>query len=83
MNILNQQREHALAIADRFGQMIVEKYKRGQEVNGGNLWEKTDLIDKALEEVTDLAIYLLTLRQQLVESEEDLSDDQQINYWEG
>ena len=80
MNISNQQREHALAIADRFGQMIVEKYKRGQEVNGGNLWEKTDLIDKALEEVTDLAIYLLTLRQQLVEF--DIDDDiDQDDYW--
>lgn len=62
-----EQREHAIRLADEFSNRMLAKYKRGQEEHGGNLWEKfsiLELIDQALDETVDQAIYLLTLRDQ-------------------
>ena len=59
-----EQREHAIHIADGAGRLILDKYKRGQEEHGGNLWEKSGLIDNAIEEAIDMVIYLLTLKEQ-------------------
>lgn len=44
---------------------IDAKYRAGQLEHGGNLWQKTGLIDEALNEVVDLAVYLYTLKEQL------------------
>ena len=41
------------------------KYVRGQREHGGRLWEKPGMMAQALEESTDLIVYLLTLRGQL------------------
>jgi hypothetical protein len=61
-----EQRKHALELAQRFSEQMITKYKLGQEEHGGNLWEKTTLLDNAIDEVVDLAIYLLTLRDQMM-----------------
>ena len=63
-----EQREHAIRLADELGRRVIEKYKKGQEEHGGDLWDKftvLEFIDNALDETVDLAIYLLTLREQL------------------
>ena len=41
------------------------KYLRGQELHGGHLWEKPGMLAHALEESTDLSVYLLTLKDQI------------------
>ena len=60
-------REHAIGIADEAGSRILIKYKKGQEEHGGDLRETslTELLENALDEVTDLFVYLLTLRDKL------------------
>lgn len=44
---------------------IDAKYRKGQVEHGGNLWLKPGMLDNAIEEVLDLAVYLYTLREQL------------------
>lgn len=41
------------------------KYRKGQAEHGDDLFKKANLIDDALEEVLDLAVYLYTLRDQI------------------
>lgn len=41
------------------------KYRKGQAEHGDDLFKKANLIDDALEEVLDLAVYLFTLRDQI------------------
>jgi hypothetical protein len=41
------------------------KYRQGQIEHGGNLWEKPGMLDNAIEEVIDLAVYLYTLKEQM------------------
>jgi hypothetical protein len=60
-----EQRKHSIGLAHIFSEQMIIKYKKGQEEHGGNLWEKPNLLDNAIDEVVDLAIYLLTLRDQV------------------
>lgn len=41
------------------------KYRAGQQEHGGNIWEKPGMLEHAIEEVLDLAVYLYTLKGQL------------------
>ena len=41
------------------------KYEQGQREHGGNLWLKPGMLDQAIAEVLDLAVYLYTLKEQL------------------
>jgi hypothetical protein len=41
------------------------KYVRGQRQHGGRLWEKPGMLANAIDESTDLIVYLLTMREQL------------------
>lgn len=41
------------------------KYRKGQAEHGGFLWRKPGMLDQAIDEVLDLAVYLYTLRDQL------------------
>lgn len=43
----------------------MQKYLRGQAEHGGQLWQKSGLLDMAIDEAIDQVIYLLTLREQL------------------
>ena len=48
-----------------FIELSTDKYVKGQNEHGGELWSKTGLIDMAIDEAIDQVVYLLTLKQQL------------------
>lgn len=56
---------HLKKIKIQFTDMVDEKYRRGAEEHGGKLWEKTGLVDMAIEEAIDQVVYLLTLKEQI------------------
>lgn len=58
------QRRHVQQILVRFNRELRAKYARGQREHGGNLWERHDVLDCAIEEAIDLVTYLFTLRDQ-------------------
>ncbi len=60
-----QQTAHLVNIQNSFIEAVRDKYRKGVEEHGGNLWEKTNLIDEAMNECIDLYVYLYTLREQL------------------
>lgn len=66
---MNQQHEdHLKQIKDNFNILVDKKYRKGQEEHGGNLWDKMDLIDMAIDEALDQVTYLFTLREQIINS---------------
>lgn len=62
-----QQEEHLLTVIEEFAELVDEKYRRGQEEHGGNLWDldQIDLLDNAVKEAIDQVVYLITLRNKL------------------
>lgn len=60
---------HVDRVLDQFGAELRAKYQRGQAEHGGRLWERAGLLDAAIEEATDLVVYLFTLREQQRASE--------------
>lgn len=62
-----EQQLHAEYLADQFKQLMVEKYEKGANEHGGNIWEisNEDLLENALEEAIDQVVYLLTLKNKL------------------
>lgn len=61
----SDQQAHLQRILSEFTKDASEKYISGQKEHGGNLWEKPGMLDNAIQEVLDLAVYLYTLREQL------------------
>lgn len=61
----SEHNKHLTSILESFNNDAIKKYTKGAEQHGGNLWEKKDLIDKAIEEALDQVIYLYTLKQQI------------------
>lgn len=59
------QEHHLQSIKDQFAMRMDEKYRKGQAEHGGNMWEKSGMIDNAIEEVLDMAAYLFTLKAQI------------------
>jgi len=47
--------------------IMVDKYEGGTKEHEGNLWDVPDMNGHALEEVADLANYLLTQRNQIAQ----------------
>ena len=71
--------KHLEQIKQTFLELVDTKYRAGQEEHGGNLFNKDGLLDFAIEEVLDLAVYLFTLKQQkdgLYKVQKGLKDDQ-------
>ena len=62
-----KQEQHLQRIKDEFTSLVDAKYRAGQKEHGGTLLEKEGLLDMGIEEVLDLAVYLLTLKEQLNE----------------
>lgn len=60
-----ERENHLKSIQDSFCQKVRDKYYNGQSQHGGDLWKKDGMLDNALEEVLDLYVYLITLKQQL------------------
>lgn len=63
---------HLKRIVDRVSADISAKYRKGQAEHGGNLWLKGGMLDYAIEEVLDLAVYLYTLKEQCEEADNAL-----------
>ncbi len=59
------QKDHLKRVESQFLDLVRNKYVAGKIEHGGNLWEKDGIIDKAIEEVVDLVVYLLTLKEQM------------------
>lgn len=59
-----EQDAHLARILTRLTADVRAKYEDGQEKHGGNLWEKPGMLESALEEVLDLAVYLYTAIEQ-------------------
>jgi len=57
--------EHLDDILAELEELVTEKYENGQTEHGGKLWKKPGLLDEAINEVIDLAVYLLTLKHQM------------------
>ena len=64
-DITEEQAESMDQALKRFQILAKNKYMAGQQEHGGNLWEKSNLIDHAEEEVLDLWYYLQGIRQKL------------------
>ena len=64
MGMTSEQEEHLRKIKTTFNTLVDEKYRIGQAEHGGSLYNKNGLLDMAIEEVLDLAVYLFTLQQQ-------------------
>lgn len=62
-----EHQEHLDSILTQFTQLCAAKYIKGNTEHGGFLPDKDGLLDMAIDEVVDLAVYLLTLKQQLKE----------------
>jgi hypothetical protein len=56
---------HLDTIKTQITELIDTKYRAGQKEHGGTLWQKPGLLDEAIKEVVDLAVYLLTLKEQI------------------
>jgi len=61
---------HLDSIVSRFSESLRAKYTAGQKEHKGKLWQKKHIIDMALEEVLDMAVYLYTLKDQIEELEQ-------------
>lgn len=60
----NEHYEHLQRLLVFLEARLTDKYIKGQKEHGGALWEKTDLLDQAIEEAIDLCVYLITLKEQ-------------------
>ena len=56
---------HIQAILAMFEHDATAKYRKGILEHGGHLWEKSGLIDEAINEAIDQVIYLYTLKAQI------------------
>ena len=65
LQITEAQTESMDQAIKRFQVLAKHKYLSGQKEHGGNLWEKTNLLIHAEEEVIDLWYYLQGIRQKL------------------
>lgn len=71
---MTEAQEQDLAeIKSGFTAWVDEKYRKGQEEHGGNLWEMSvlDFIDAAIEECVDQFTYLWEARKKLIERGEE------------
>ena len=57
---------HLQVVLSENTKRITRKYRAGQKEHGGRLWEKGGMLGHVEAEVTDLNVYLPTLRAQLM-----------------
>ena len=74
MTIPEPDRQHALSIVGWFHESALNKYAKGIFEHGGHLPDKGGLLHEAECEVLDQAIYLRTVRGQLLRIEKWIED---------
>lgn len=60
--------EHKDQLINNFSTEYVNKYNKGQEEHGGNLWEKPSMIRNAKDEVLDQWSYISVIESQIKEA---------------
>lgn len=58
------QESHLHTIKQETLERIDKKYRAGQKGHGGNLWQKNNVLEMAIDEAIDQVVYLLTLKKQ-------------------
>lgn len=58
---------HLRTVLSEQAKRITTKYRAGQRAHGGHLWKKAGMLGHAEAEVTDLNVYMVTLRNQLMD----------------
>lgn len=64
------QERHLQEIKTEFMRLVDSKYRKGQAEHGGDLFSLSDLklLECAIDEAIDQVVYLLTLRQNIVDA---------------
>lgn len=64
------QERHLHEIKTEFVRLVDSKYRKGQAEHGGDLFKLSDLklIECAIDEAIDQVVYLLTLRQNMIDA---------------
>ena len=65
-NLTAEQRAHLVRVLGSNDHLIAAKYVAGQLEHGGECWTKPGMLAHGLDEVADLAVYLWTVREQLL-----------------
>ena len=68
----NEDHAHVERLIDLQDALTRRKYRAGRIGHGGDLWSKAGMLPHALDEVTDLSVYLWTLRDQIAHTAADL-----------
>lgn len=63
MKMSPEHERHLSRIIFKASELIEAKYRAGQKEHGGNLWEKDNLLDEAINEAVDLVVYLLSEKE--------------------
>jgi len=63
---------HLRRVKTLFLKRLDLKYRRGAKQHKEELWEKNDLLDEAIDEVTDLVVYLISERERRNEKDKSL-----------
>lgn len=64
-----EQENHLAEIKNSFETLVDIKYRKGQEEHGGDLFKKgiLDLVEDALNEAIDQFVYLITIRNKILD----------------
>jgi len=57
--------EHATYVGEVVSAEMRQKYLAGQREHGGQIWQKPRMVEHAIEEMLDLGVYLVVMRDQL------------------
>ncbi len=62
-----QDHEHVESVIKQHSELTRDKYRSGRLEHGGDCWAKPGMLSHALDESSDLSVYLWTLRSQLTD----------------
>ena len=65
------QRSHLRSLDRDISRRLIAKYARGADEHGGYIWDQDPLtlVNNAIDESVDQLVYLLTLRDQLIDAQ--------------
>jgi hypothetical protein len=59
--------DHVEGVINRHADLTRDKYSNGREEHGGDCWAKPGMLAHAIDESSDLPVYLWTLRDQILD----------------